>query len=143
MKEQNRCALSWDCSMHSNPEAFRFFPLESGAATGSRSLCVERILDEPWMLLTQATHDPSFRGRRVRLSMQVRVEGASGGGAGPWVLARARPVANASRLAQGTTGWQRLVVELAVPADSQVVEFGATLEGPGRACFDDVKLEVL
>jgi hypothetical protein len=34
-------------------------------------------------------------------------------------------------------------VFLAACADSQVVEFGATLEGPGRACFDDVKLEVL
>jgi hypothetical protein len=143
MKAQNRCALSWDCTMHNDPESFRFSLLESGAAAGSRSLCVERAANEPWMLLTQATQDASLRGKRVRLSMQVRVEGVTGGGAGPWLLAQARPVANASRLAKGTSGWQPLSVELALPADAQVVEFGAILEGPGKACFDEVRLEVL
>jgi hypothetical protein len=144
MKPEGRCAIGWDCTMHLNPDSFRFSLLESGAAAERRALCVERVFDEPWALVTQAFQNPApLRGKRLRLSMAVRVEGASGAGAGPWILSQSRPVANASRLANGTSGWQRLSVEITVPKDAGVVEVGATLEGPGKACFDDVRVEVL
>jgi len=73
----------------------------------------------------------------------VRVEGAAGEGAGAWILAQGNPPANARKLARGTRAWERLAVELQVPRDATVVEVGATLEGPGKACFDDVRLEIL
>ena len=93
MKPGNRCAVGWDCTMHNNPDAFRFSLAESGGAAGSRSLCVERAADEPWALVTQAFDNPALRGKRLRLSMAVRVDGATGDGAGPWALAQGRPPA--------------------------------------------------
>jgi hypothetical protein len=143
MKTGGGCAVGWDCTMHNNPESFRFSLLQAGAAAGSRSLCVERVVDEPWALVTQAFQTPSLRGQRLRLSMAVRVEGAAGEGAGPWALAQGRPPVSARRLVRGSAAWQRVALEFAVPADAAVVEVGATLEGPGTACFDDVHLEVL
>jgi hypothetical protein len=142
MPAERRCAPAWDCTMHNNPQAFRFFLDEQGVPEGRRSLCVERVVDEPWALVTQAFHDPALRGARVRLSAMVRVDGASGNGAGPWILAQANPPAHAARLVRGSSGWQRVEVDLAVPAHASTVEVGATLEGPGRACFDDVRLEI-
>jgi hypothetical protein len=141
MAPGRRCAPAWDCTMHNNPEAFRFWLQESGAAAGRRSFCVERVADEPWALVTQGFHTPALRGQRLRLSMAVRVEAANGDGAGPWILAQGRPPASARKLVRGTRGWERVAIELSVPADATVVEVGATVEGPGKACFDDVRLE--
>jgi hypothetical protein len=104
---------------------------------------VERAADEPWALVTQAFDNPGLRGKRLRLSMAVRVDGASGEGAGPWVLAQGRPPAHARKLVRGTAAWERVSLEFLVPADASSVEIGATLEGPGKACFDDVRLEAL
>ena len=136
------CAPAWDCTMHNNPEAFRFSLQESGAAGGRRAFCVERVADEPWALVTQALQSPAFRNQRVRLSMSVSVEGVTGEGAGPWLLSQGGH-AHAQKLLKGPAGWQRAAVELSVPADSVMLVVGATLEGPGRACFDDVVLEAL
>ena len=140
-----RCAPGWDCTMHSNPDAFRFF-LQDGAAAGGRSLCVQRVADEPWAMVTQAFEDPRLRDKRVRLSMAVHVEGATGEGAGPFVQVQANPPRNpppgAHRFVRGSAAWQRVAIELLVPKDALVVEVGALLVGPGKACFDDVRLEV-
>lgn len=137
-----RCAPGWDCTMHNNPGAFRFY-LQDNAAAGSRSLCVERVLDEPWALVTQAFEGPAVRGARLRLSMSVLVDGVTGEGAGPWALVQGNPPINPQRLVRGTAGWQRLSVDITVPRERFILEVGATLEGPGKACFDDVRLEAL
>jgi len=142
MEPGRRCAPAWDCTMHNNPEAFRFSPQEGGAAAGRRAFCVERVADEPWALVTQALQTPGFRNQRVRLSMSVRLEGVSGEGAGPWLLSQGGH-AHVQKLLKGTAGWQRVAVELTVPADSAMLVVGATLEGPGRACFDDFVIEAL
>ena len=143
MAPGRRCAPAWDCTMHNNPEAFRFSLQEGGAAAGRRAFCVERVADEPWALLTQAFQTPAVRGKRLRLSMAVRVEGASGDGAGPWMLSQGRSPVNERKLVRGTRAWERVAIELSVPPDAEVVVVGATLEGPGKACFDDVRLERL
>jgi hypothetical protein len=142
MGAERRCAPAWDCTTHNDPLAFRFF-LQENAAAGGRSLCVERVANEPWALVTQAFDNPALRGARVRLSMAVLVEAASGEGAGPWALVPGNPPLNPRRLVRGTAGWQRLAVDFTVPANAAMVEVGATLEGPGKACFDDVRLEVV
>ena len=60
-----------------NPEAFRFTLDERAPAEGRRSLCIERVADEPWALATQAVPPAGVRGARVRLSMAVRGEARS------------------------------------------------------------------
>jgi hypothetical protein len=137
-----RCAPSWDCTVHGGPESYRFYVEEGAAASGKRSLCVDRVGGEPWGLITQAFQTPAFRGQRLRLTMSVRLEGVTGDGAGPWMLSHGGH-AHAAKLERGTSGWQRVALELAVPRDSTMVVVGATLEGPGKACFDDVRLEAL
>jgi hypothetical protein len=142
---QRPCALGWDCTMHADPQSFRFFHDARAPASGKRSFCIEPVSGEPWALVTQGIHDPPFRGATVRLSLAVRVEGASGNGAGPWILIQTDEGRKVHRqmLVNGSHGWQRVEVEVAVPANAQIVEVGATLEGRGRACFDDARLEVV
>jgi hypothetical protein len=139
------CALGWDCTMHANPQSFRFFHEERAPARGKRSFCMEPLTGEPWALVTQGIHEPPFRGAMVRLSLAVRVEGASGNGAGPWILIQVNGGRDIHRqtLVNGSHGWQRVSVEIAVPANARIIEVGATLEGGGRACFDDFRLEVV
>ena len=143
MQSGDRCPRGWGCTMHSNPESFRYFVVDGGAAEGRRSLCIERVADEPWALATQRAAPEALRGRRVRLSMAVRGEGLSGAGVGPWILVAGRPRVHESRVVKARGEWQRLAVEIAVPAGAQAIEVGATLEGGGKACLDDVRLEVL
>jgi hypothetical protein len=140
-----RCAEHWSCTMHADPSSFRFVLEGAGAGAGQRSLCIERVTKEPWALLTQGIDHEPLRGRRLRLSMAVRAEGIDGRGAGPWVLVQGVPVAQGhfERLAARTDGWQRLSVDFVVEPAATLVEVGAVLEGGGRACFDDARLELL
>lgn len=140
----SRCPARWACKSHADPDSHRFFLDEAAPAAGRRSLCIERVTKEPWALATLATSDPALRGARVRFSIQVRVEGAAQGG-GAWVLVHG-PSGNLhhdQRLVQGKRDWERLALEFTVPANAQIVEVGATLEGPGRMCLDDARLEIL
>ena len=139
----DRCPRGWGCTMHNNPEAFRFALAASGASEGSRSLCVERVADEPWALVTQRVPIERLRGARVRLSMMVRGEGLTGPGIGPWMLVAGRQRAHDSRVVTAAGEWRRVAVEMAIPPAATSLEAGATLEGGGKACIDDVRLEVV
>ena len=141
----SRCAASWACSMHADPDSFRFFHDVAAPAAGARSLCIERVRKEPWAVATQVVRDPSLAGQRVRFTALMRVESVEGPGAGPWALAHGPhgTLAHRQNLVGRTDGWQPLSVELAVPASTQALEVGATLEGGGRVCFDEARLDVL
>jgi hypothetical protein len=134
------CPPRWDCSAHVDVGSFRFALAPEGAS-GNASLCVERVGNEPWALVTQGFHTTALRNKRVRLSMAVRAQGLDGG-AGPFLQSQGGR-AHAQKLVKSTDGWQRVAVDLDIPAESSLVAVGATLEGGGRACFDDVRLEVL
>lgn len=136
------CAPGWDCTAHAGTESFRFFAVGGGAAAGQRSFCVERVTPEPWALVRQLVRHERLLGANLRLTLSVRVEGADGPGAGPWVLVEGPQVVNSSRLVRGSANWAPAFVDFAVPRDATALIVGATLEGPGRACFDDVRLEV-
>ena len=113
---------------------------------GAHSLCVERVGKEPWATITQAVRDPGLAGKVLRLSMAVRLEGVTGDGAGPWVLLHGpggRNLKHDQRLLKGTLGWERASLDFMVLAGTEIVEIGATLEGPGRLCIDDVRLETV
>lgn len=141
----SRCAPRWGCTSHGNPDSHRFSLDEAAPASGKRSLCIERVKPEPWALATLAVLDPSLRGTRARFTLRVRVEGADGPGGGVWVLLHG-PSGNLhhdQRLVTGRRGWETLSIEFDVPANARIVEVGGTLEGPGRMCLDDARLEIL
>lgn len=141
-----RCAAHWSCTMHNDVDSFRFTLESQGAASGRQALCVQRVRDEPWALATQALHDPALRGKRLRLSLALRTDGAvQGRGAGPWALVHGerRPLGHFERLVPATRGWERVSVEFTVAPESILVEMGVTLEGGGRVCIDDVRVELL
>ena len=134
------CPARWACSAHVDVGSFTFTRAQGGAS-GTAGLCIERVGKEPWALVTQSFHTTAMRGKTLRLSMAVRAQGLEGG-AGPWIQSQGGR-AHAAKLVQATNGWARVAVDLAIPAESNLLVIGATLEGPGKACFDDVRLEAL
>ena len=140
-----RCADRWNCTMHADPTSFRYELDAAAAAAGRQALCIERVKPEPWALITQAVDHEPLRGTRLRLSAAVRTPGIDGRGAGPWVLVQGAqgPIGHFEKLVTKTAGWERVAVEFTVAPTAMVVEIGATLEGGGRACLDDFRLEVL
>ena len=139
-----RCPPRWGCKSHADPNSHRFSIDEAAPAGGKRSLCIERVTKEPWALATLAVSDRALRGARVRFSLQVRADGVEGGG-GAFVLVHG-PSGNLhhdQRLVRGKSGWEPMAIEFNVPANAQIVEVGATLEGAGRICLDDARLEIL
>lgn len=139
-----RCAPSWSCPMHADPNSFRYVLEGSRPAAGARSLCVERVTREPWALLIQGFEAMPYRGKTLRLSAAVRVENLTGDGAGLFakVTGPVRVAHAGYNLIKTGPEWQRLTLDFPVAADAMVVDVGGTLEGGGKACFDDVRLEV-
>jgi hypothetical protein len=144
-RSPNTCATRWDCSVHADPSSFTFTVIQE-APEGKQAICIERVGNEPWATLSQVVQPGSVRGSTLRLSMMMRVVGASGEGAGPWVVLQAGSGATLKHyqsLSKDTRGWTRATLEFDVLTGTELIEIGATLEGPGRACIDDVRLEVV
>jgi hypothetical protein len=142
----NYCANRWDCSAHADPSSFTFTVTDGAVAEGKQSMCMQRVGQEPWATVTQAVHDAALQGGTLRLSMMLRLEGVSGEGAGPWVVLHGpsgRMLKHDQKLFKGTATWQRTTLDIEVLPGTEAVEIGATLEGPGKACIDDVRLEVV
>lgn len=139
------CPPQWGCSVHADGSSFRFAPETASAAEGKQSLLVERVGKEPWATVTQTFRAQALRGQRVRFSIAVRTQGVDGDGAGPWLLVNggADVLEHQVRRVQGTSDWQRQAIEIVIPAQAEYLSIGATLEGGGRAWFDDARLEVL
>lgn len=140
-----RCPEHWGCTMHSDPDSFVFRIDIARPAQGKQSLCIERVRNEPWGLATQVVRDAGLRGRRLRFSIALRIDRADGAGAGPWAVVHGPSgnLVHEERLVTATKGWERVSVEFPVGPTAQMVEVGATLQGAGRACIDDARLEVL
>jgi hypothetical protein len=140
-----RCPEHWGCSMHADPDSFRFSLERSAPAEGKQSLCIERVTNEPWSLATQALDAVALRGAKLRFSLAVRVDRAEGPGAGPFLIVHGPTgnLAHEERLVTRTDGWQRIAVDFTVAPAAQMVEVGATLQGDGRACVDDARLEFI
>ena len=139
------CPPRWGCSVHADGTSFRFAPEVTTATEGKQSLLVERVGTEPWATVTQSFRATSLRGHRIRFSLAVKTGGIDGEGAGPWllVLGDGKVLDHQVRRVRGTRDWQREVIELVLPDQAETFSVGATLEGGGRAWFDEAKLEVL
>lgn len=143
-RKLERCPEGWECTMHSNPESFVFRVEAAEGAQGKQALCVERVLPEPWALVTQSIPAAAQRGATLRFSLSLRIERAEGEGAGPWAVVHGPfgNLAHEERLLKSTAGWQRVAVDFPVGAAAQTVEVGATMQGGGRVCIDEARLEV-
>jgi len=140
----SRCPPHWGCAAHAGSESHRFVLETAAPGEGRQSLCIERVRPEPWALATLSLDAQALRGKRVRFSLQVRLEQVAQG-AGPWILVHG-PQGNLlheQKVAAGTRGWERMALEFDVAREAQSLQLGATLEGAGRACIDDARLEIL
>lgn len=146
-RSPNACADRWDCSAHADPGSYSFRVEGNQPPEGAQSMCIERVGLEPWATVTQAILESApLRGATLRLSMMLKLDGTTGEGAGPWVVLHGsggRMLKHDQKLLKSTSGWQRVALDIEVLPTTDIVEIGATLEGPGRACLDDVRLEVL
>jgi hypothetical protein len=142
-RASERCPEGWECRMHSNAESFVFRVEAPEGAGGKQALCIERVLHEPWALVTQSMQGGALRGATLRFSVAVRVESADGAGAGAWAVVHGPfgTLAHEERLLKATKGWERVSVDFPVGPAAQMVEVGATLQGGGRICIDDARLE--
>ncbi len=143
-RKSERCPEGWECTMHSNADSFRFTVEAPEGAQGKQALCIERVIGEPWALVTQSVPAAALRGSTLRFSVAVRVERTDGAGGGPWAVVHgpSANLAHQERPVKATKGWERIAVEVPVGATAQIVEVGATLVGGGRICIDDARLEV-
>lgn len=139
------CPPRWACSVHADGSSFRFSVDDSTAVEGRHSLLIERVGKEPWAVAAQAFRAPPLRGQRIRFSIAVRTQGVDGPGAGPWFLVNgdSEVLDHQIRWVRGTQDWQRHTIELVLSDKAETFSVGATLEGGGRAWFDDARLEVL
>ena len=142
----NNCPPNWGCSMHADPHSYLFQVEASQAAEGKQVACIVRVTPEPWSLMTQYVAALPLRGARARVSVAVRIESGQELKAGPWIAVRGGSgqtlAMNETPLA-ATQGWQRVSAEVPVASDAFGMEIGVTQQGGGRACFDDVRVEVL
>ena len=143
-RKSERCPEGWECTMHSNADSFLFRVEAPEGAHGKQALCIERVIGEPWALITQSVPAAALRGSTLRFSVAVRVERAEGAGGGPWAVVHgpSANLAHQERPVNATKGWERIAVEFPVGATAQVVEVGATMLGGGRICIDEARLEV-
>jgi len=138
-----RCPVQWGCTMHANPNSFRFVLDESAPAEGKRSLCIERVTPEPWAVASQAVPAQALRGRKLRFSLAMRAEALGGPGAGLWFIVNGPQgmLLDGKGIAMLGNRWEARTIEFQVPPQAIEIEVGATLEGSGRVCIDDARLE--
>jgi hypothetical protein len=110
-RKSELCPEGWHCTMHSNPESFVFRVETPEGAQGKQALCIERVLPEPWALVTQAVPAAALKGEKLRFSVALRVDRADGGGAGAWAVVHGPrgtwPTRNAcSRRPAAGSGWR-------------------------------------
>ena len=143
-RKAERCPEGWECTMHADPESFLFKVETPEGAQGKQALCIERVTHEPWALVTQSVPGASHRGAQLRFSVALRIDRADGAGAGPWAVVHGPSgnLVHEERLLKATRGWERVSVDFPVGATAQMVEVGATLQGGGRICIDEARLEL-
>jgi len=141
------CPHKWDCVVHATAHSFRFSLDETTAASGRRSLRIERVTDEPWAMATQTVWTgPKTRGVRMRFSLAIRSLSQGGPGVGAIVAAQNGSGAQVGlwkSYVPSSGEWKRALVEFDVPASAALIEVGVVVDGSGPAWIDDAHLEIL
>jgi len=102
--------------------------------------------DLPFASATGAFPIDAAAGMHVRFSGYIKTQDVSGY-AGLWWRADGAGRSLAFRdldgaAPQGTRGWKRYALEIAVPAETRNINFGALLAGKGTAWFDGLAVEI-
>jgi bifunctional DNase/RNase len=118
------------------------YTCDSDHGTGHLAARVPRPLG--FADLRQAILADAYRGRRVRVSAEVRTAGVQER-AGLYLRVidpeRKRPPEERRQaVVEGSRNWSRLHAEAEVPEDSVFVLFGISLNGPGEVWVRDVEL---
>lgn len=143
---QGDCAPHWGCSAHADATSFRFFAGAGAPHAGGGSLCMEPVKNEPWAIVSQGRFDPALRGRHLRFLLDVKLEAVTGHGAGAVVTShggRGERLDSKENVLTGTHDWRTLSVDFVVPPAAAQVEVGGILNGRGRLCIDNARVEVL
>ena len=117
---------------------------------GKHSACLKATTSSPqkFVDLMQSFRADDYRGKRLRLSAQVKVQGTR-----PetqlWMridTASKRSVAfdnMADRVIRSPSDWKKWEIVLDVPPDSLNISFGVLLAGNGQVWVDDFQFEVV
>ncbi len=98
---------------------------------------------------TQWLRADRYRGKRLRLTGFLKIEGVGPGGAGLWMRVDGKEKTSIAfdnmekRRPRGTSDWKPYEVVLDVPDEAEEIYFGCLLVGPGKAWVDDLRFEVV
>jgi hypothetical protein len=139
------CAPGWTCVARKDPRSFHVSSGAPAPSGGERSLCVEPAKKEAWIYVTHGRFDAQWPGRRLRFSLEARLDGVAGRGAGARLVARdghGKILQVREQLLKGTHDWQALAVEMEIPPGTAEVDVGGLLDGSGRLCIDNARAEI-
>lgn len=140
----------WTASEHNQGNSYSFQADPEGAWSAPSSAKISRYGPEDYGMLSQQIRmQPAWLNKTVRLSAQLKVSGATGGG-GALILQMNgasgdiiswNHMANA-RVTQ-TEGWKLYKIDLKVAPSTYSIKVGVMLEDSGTLWADDFKLEII
>lgn len=140
----------WLAQEHMRGNSYTFVADTANAHSAPTSARIRRHGDEFFGLLSQLIRvQPTWIGKKARLSGYLRTEGATGTGGALVVQAQGSggsPITHDhmdERRVTGTKSWQRYSVEVAIPQGSYWLQTGAMLQDDGTLWVDDLSLMVL
>jgi hypothetical protein len=138
----------WFFYQHAGATSYLFVLDEAVRRGGARSLRIDNVGVEPYGSVAQIVAGRELSGKTVRFSAWLKTRGADDRGATLFIIAmRGGYIAAYNFMAgaavKGTRDWARHTLTLAIPAQAEQVQVGATLEGEGTVWIDDARLEVM
>jgi len=122
---------------------------EAEKHSGKSSGCVRSgDAPGPFGTLTQGFRADAYRGKRLRMSAQVKADGVERS-AGLWMRVDGKEQTALAfdnmgeRPIKGSADWKKVEVVLDVPDAAEEIYFGFLLSGKGRAWVDDIAFEAV
>jgi hypothetical protein len=142
--------VSWTASEHNQGNSYTFQADATGAWSAPSSAKINRYGPEDYGLLSQQIRvQPGWENKTVRLSAQLKTDGAVDAGAGLILQMNgssgdinAWNHMNAARVMQ-TQAWKSYSIDLKVVPGTYSIKVGVMLEGSGTLWADDLKLEII
>ena len=148
---------AWGFVQHAGEPSFEIAVDDTIAHEGKQSLRLKRTGKQHYALASQIILADRYRGKRVRFSGYLRLAdvhafgpGKLGEISGTGLLLRVSLPGSdlffddmRDRPMRGTHEWTRVSIEVDVPPDAYMIEFGAHLSGSGAVWFDGAELTVL
>jgi hypothetical protein len=135
----------WQTSQHAGVHSYDFDLDRNVKYHRKQSMRITSVGPELYGAVYQILPTDNLKGRTVELSMWVRTAQATGGGAQLTLIARTGGAVRAHKFLNdpgvtGTQDWKRYSIRLAIPRDTERLEAGAMLVGPGTVWLDLVQL---